>query len=191
MSLIEYIAALGIAAILVVMIVSAAQPILRKVRCGKCIANLRQIGTVILQFAGEHEGALPTPGNSSDPNIPQWPTAMKDYDIYLTNKVLLCPSDTDPLRFANGYSYAMNGNLSKGFDVTKKVYDPLRLVSVPNRSQIVLFADSIASKNGRSVNWNTVSLLHDGRFNAVFLDGHVATLRPEDAPAANWKPASQ
>lgn len=192
MSLIEMMIVIGIVAVLAAILTAVAQPALRKARSAKCLSNLKQIGALMLQYANEHNGALATPGNSSDTNLAaSWTTALGDYSVALKSDVLICPSDPDPNKKANGYSYAMNGLLDQGFDTGNKVYQPLRLTSVRKPSQIIFFADSIASKNGRSVGVSTVQYLHDAKFNAVFLDGHCATLRSQDSTNTIWNPALQ
>lgn len=191
-SLVEILVALGIVAVLAVMITSATQPAIRRSQSAKCLSNLKQIGLLMLRYAGDHNGVLATPGTSSDTNIASWPVALKDYDVVLKQSdVLICPSDPDPNKKANGYSYAMNGLLYGGFSSQNAAYDPMHMLNVKRPSQMIFFADSIASKNGRSVAQTTVQALHDGKFNVVFLDGHCATLRAADSTNTIWNPTLQ
>ncbi len=191
MSLIELLVALGIVAILAALLTGASQNIFGNSKSTACLANLRQIGFAILQYSNDHNGYLPTPGGSADTNAAAaWPQALMDYDISMTKKsrVLICPADPDPAKTRNGYSYAMNGNLNASLDTKTGTYQPLRMITIPKPAQIILFADSIASKNGRSVGQSTVQFLHGKKSNVLFLDGHTSTLPQSEATnSMYWK----
>lgn len=191
MSLVEVLVALGIVAILAALLTGASQNVFGNSKSTTCLANLRQIGLAIIQYSNDHNGYLPTPGGSADTSVAAaWPQALMDYDISMTKKsrVLICPADPDRAKIQNGYSYAMNGNLNASLDTRTGTYQPLRMITVTKPAQIILFADSIASKNGRSVGQSTVQFLHGKKSNVLFLDGHTSTLAPSDATnSLYWK----
>lgn len=193
----ELLVTMGIVSIVAVLLFAAVGVTSQTSKDAKCLSNLRQIGAVLLQYAGEHDNYLPAPANSSHDRILQWPAAIAEYDIRIKkSSLLICPSDTDPNKLTNGYSYAMNGHLNNGSAKNADghtVYHPLNLLSVLRPSEMIFFADSIASQVGRSTGPQYLVLRHkdNTHFNAVFLDGHVASLTPEQAPIEKWRPVLQ
>lgn len=211
-TLVELLTVVVILTILVVLLFTAGQPILRAVKGAKCLANLRSYGTAVQFFAADNEG-LPwwngagsgsQGGGSTYPNFESWTRPYLNGDFQKRPRCpLMKPSD---LIQNNRFNYAGNSSLCITYP---------KLIGLPvGTSRVVLAMECYAYEGfnnrvhlnmtmwGNSESAASASDLgsfeeadgprglqyHGTRktpgLNMMFLDGHVALVTPEKA---DWR----
>lgn len=133
-------------------------------RKASCQSNLKQLGLAMMQLAQDEDEQFPKCTNWCEAVLP-----------YVRNPSLLrCPAAPDL-----AYGYAMNRALD-GFHIA--------LLEDPSRTPL-LFDSSIGEVNAAAgIEGLCDPPRHLGRNNIVFADGHVTSMKPEDAKELLWTP---
>ena len=112
-TLIELLVAIVVIAIIAGLAVPAYQRALQGGRAAACISNLRQIGTALNLYLGEHNNTMPplaAARSSTSQNVPVIDNTLNAYAP--DARVFACPADTAGLAAATGTSYFWNNALS-------------------------------------------------------------------------------
>lgn len=125
-TLIELLVVISVIAVLASLLLPVLGKSREKADAAQCVANLRQIGTAIQAYVGEHDGMLPGPLTIGQrPQVPESEAKAKGSLPYLLAKylelrpqneyeplnrknVFLCPSYLKVFKKADGVVYAMN-----------------------------------------------------------------------------------
>ena len=183
---------MAIIAILAALLIGGFPHVLQRQESVQCAGNLRQISMQMQSYATDNDGCLVAPLNGSS----WWMVlGLRENPKYETrntslNKVYLCPSACHT--YPNGKalrSYAMN---AEGRPMTESVRlaantRPARTLFVIDMQSNTLQASSEtvdAYCYFRGTVWplfsQYVDRRHSGKFNGLFLDGHVESLLPTD-----------
>jgi prepilin-type N-terminal cleavage/methylation domain-containing protein/prepilin-type processing-associated H-X9-DG protein len=105
-TLIELLVVVVIIATLAALSIGVAGPILAKGRTARMVSDLRQIGTLVLTYAGENDGRTPTPGATiaygqidSATGLPSWQEQLEQIGGKFERKVFAGP---EPERLPSG-----------------------------------------------------------------------------------------
>ncbi|WP_269524554.1 prepilin-type N-terminal cleavage/methylation domain-containing protein [Coraliomargarita parva] len=226
MTLIEILSVIAIVAVLSGILLAVIGGAREKARLAKCSSNLRQLGVAVQLYTSDHQLALPfgywIAQNSGDAQV--WDQFVEPYLGEGLTEVLRCPSDyfaEEDSDFPRR-SYAMvrnhQGGVAKTGYMTKNSPDALRLLSIGNPADTIMFTEYSCAKASGQGSDNVIgeiacsvvdtplkqmqsgngTQLHDGLFNYLFVDGHVECRSPEDtigtgtleAPLGMWTYAS-
>lgn len=202
-TLLESLVGIAIIVILAVLLVPQAWRILENSHESRCISNLRAIGVVVHLYAADNNMNLP-PGNSDGSewfklnNKECW---LKEYGPDGTEeaakRLLRCPSDKTPrmdtpfAAYQYYYSYGWNVELLLAYVDGAPAHgrSPVKLAQAQRK---ILFADGIShaenpaqvAKYPESISKNRpsygISSRHHGGANALFGDGSVSWVSPND-----------
>lgn len=185
-TLIELLVTVAVIAILVALLFPAVKGALASTATAKCASNLRQIGNGYALYSADNDGNLPYTwdyGMSAITeigpyiNVPGWWSMLPGQP----QVVSICPAD-DMDRPTGWPSYAFNLNLGDSRDGSRK-----KRASFGTPSKICVAADGrgdlfLMDGQARNVDPTTSSfqfrLRHNGGANVLFLDGHVALMKP-------------
>lgn len=206
-TLIELLTVVAIIGVLAGLVVAIIPNVLRNARQTQCVSNLRQIGMAMNLYASENKGIYPaastgTPQPNGSTTYQSWWIVIGSYlDRHYSvgnevqNQVFRCPSAQttfDPVTPRRTYALNAEG----GAETV-----PNRIVSNSKPARTLFVIDG--AKEGAGPDSYTrfrytaapkinlaADARHGGRFEALFLDGHVASLDPAD-PAipeyvTNW-----
>ncbi len=175
------------------------------------MAHLRQLHQATVAYGNDRAGLFPSyrPDHSSrhptNPGIADY-LGLNGAESYgpadYRETAFTCPAiQAGDYRSARPYhmNFAINGRATIGHGVSESLL--LRKLSqVANPGRLMLFMEGSYNESSGStlrgpgrnfhthVNWGLVPKLvapHRGSQHALFLDGHVATVRPGDIPAGN------
>lgn len=194
-TLIELLVTISIIAILAVMIFALINRMQTNAQSVTCLSNLRQIHIYLQAYAVENDGYLPKVWDG----VKQWNITLCEKvgapDITLRKNFALwhCPSwgPTAADCFPAHPSYSVNFS----YGLTLHSYSflpPDKLINLP--SSTILLADTLYDPTGpSSTPWQAyffirgmpttsqmIHLRHNHRANAVFADGHAASLDEKD-----------
>ena len=192
-TLIELLVVIAIIAILAAILFPVFLSAQEKGRQTKCFNNMRQIGTGVLAYADDNNGAFPKNRFQQPPAKYTWKHAVRKYvrsmDVYI------CPSDIGYLKPLPGASpmdesgdfprsYAYNGTIFN--EASTKTVRTLSDISHPTRLIYILesrreFPDLGAwcleyASSGRYAEGLGQFQTHGKRANWLFCDMHVASL---------------
>jgi len=210
LTLIELLAAIGICAVLAVLLFPALSRFQERSKSNQCLSNLKNISTAIGLYTMEY-GMYP-PGGSpwgTDPNDnltkhmgpmvigvtpPLDPVYtgtclypyFKDKDL----RVFLCPSDPNAKGGWCGYGYNgayLGGHVDRGAGTFTLSTPPTRIGAITKPTQTVMLVEGVAddiqppSKQRGGYNWETYAYWnHKNGMNVAFVDGHVEWRSKDD-----------
>lgn len=181
-TLIELLVAITVVSILLIIALLMASRLSASVQDTKCLSNLREIGAITLLYCEDNNNRLPKINADPFP-VQLWPyantgtitmSATQEIPPVLAKTIFECPvatKETSP-PFTYVRSYGMNASLAPAYpDRASGIL--VNLLQVPSRT--ALFADV---KNSSTLKPATCNTRHDGRMNVMFVDGHVALVKP-------------
>lgn len=212
-TLIELLISITIIAILAALLIGGVGKMKKQGQKVQCSAKLRELATVMFNYANDNDGEILAFGRNGGTRNPvtgkksggkTWSFAIQDYmgESWAgrsPKRIQICPSADESFGHPkNGVyrSYGIN------FDGQRWDDEPTRLVNHTNPSKTVLFMDShltgsdgdcyagFQSSGGDSY-LKTCDWRHDGRVNAVFLDGHGESFDKSPTQLAELKTAIQ
>lgn len=191
-SLVEILVAIGILAVLMLLLVPGLNSARESAKTAVSLSNLKQLATAMQQFISDNNGLLPrADGTDSDPGL-DWAQALRPYGAShrmpvpndAQNPIMINPagvSDEYPPGSVRS-SYCMNGNLQVNTppaqgETIAPIF-PIALVTITMPAQTVLFGDSKYA--GRAMNFSHLAYRNNNNTTAtvVFVDGHAAAVRP-------------
>ncbi|MCX6972626.1 MAG: type II secretion system protein [Verrucomicrobia bacterium] len=204
-TLLELLAVIAIVAILAAVIFSSLQSGIQASQSAKCMQGQRQLYTVLMNYASDHNGDLPPRSVSNDPpatGATIWVQYVQPA-LGLTRadgKAMDCPANKrDPYSptattFSpkQGYNSAV-GTLAKLFQWSSPkivlLADVAALSATPGSRNNYYFEYNAAVPSGvQNIDpksfWKIDFTLHQGKANLTFGDGHTQAMRPEDVYAA-------
>jgi len=174
---------LVVTAILIIL-VSIALPVFGSIRRARdqvvCLANLKNLGTALLTYAGDNDGKLPLAPNDPSNPTKYWRRAILPYvelnaagaDVFQT-PFFTCPQVRN-LLVKNGGKRGMNCY------AMSVAFSELRLVTINQKSKKILAMEGRVSTGSQipSEILNTTTYFpqtyHVGGNNILYADGHVA-----------------
>jgi prepilin-type processing-associated H-X9-DG protein/prepilin-type N-terminal cleavage/methylation domain-containing protein len=214
-SLLEILASIAIVATLAAMLVPGIAKLKDAGLRSKCAGNLKQIGSALLAYAGEHQGELPS-GGVWDREIGPY-LGMESPSVATQCKVLQCPRD--PFKRSSGHPRSYMASAFNPADPSNQVGvfsrwsngaavgASTRLQALPRPSVTIMVAELFNADNRQfekafaylqAPGWvpgsSSIPKLPDGSFyhgkgqNYLFCDGHVETMSPEGIKTdiPNW-----
>jgi prepilin-type processing-associated H-X9-DG protein/prepilin-type N-terminal cleavage/methylation domain-containing protein len=189
LTLIELLAAIVLATIIVSFVYASGLRTLEEGRSAQCISNLRQWGVALGMYAQDHDGRIPRRGQGVRPveqidREDDWFNCLPPYlglPSFSTlahsgqepkpgqHSLFICPSAQD-LHQPHFLAYGMNMYLSPW-----NRPDMHRLQQIPAPSQLAFLADGPGGWSSTVPSSQAYSVLarHLGRANVAFVDGHV------------------
>jgi prepilin-type N-terminal cleavage/methylation domain-containing protein/prepilin-type processing-associated H-X9-DG protein len=184
-TLIELLVVISIIALLAALAFPVFRAAADKGRATQCASQLRQIGTGLLAYAGEHNGTFPIAGASI--NYGQTDTTTKEHgwteqiEPYLgTGKsIFVCPSSSLVLPENKKYSYFMGCHAAYAANhqfaalVQPLISSPATYILGGDITAGFLVDD--ADKDDYTQNpFATASRVHGDQVNLLYTDGHVS-----------------
>jgi prepilin-type N-terminal cleavage/methylation domain-containing protein/prepilin-type processing-associated H-X9-DG protein len=186
-TLIELLVVVAIIAILLALTMPVLNSMQERGRAAACASNLRQIGTALLAFAGEHDSEFPIAGatiphGQKDPTTgqPSWTEQLEPY-MGPGTAVYVCPSSSRVIPQDKQYSYYMGCHAAFA---QNGGFAALRLTLIQKPTSYILAGDSAYSgfaANDADKDDYTQSpafatsppTIHRGLVNLVYADGHI------------------
>ncbi|MFZ4775121.1 MAG: prepilin-type N-terminal cleavage/methylation domain-containing protein [Terrimicrobiaceae bacterium] len=187
-TLVELLAVIAIIAIMTALVVGVSPNVLQSQESVQCAGNLRQISMLLQSYAMDNDGCLVAPLNGSS----WWSVLGKrenpKYDTrnLADNKIFLCPAAKHT--YPNGNALRTYGMNAESHGLTESV----RLVSNSHPARTLFVIDqqsNVSDPLDTYVHFRAtasplfsqyVDRRHQGKFNGLFLDGHVESLLPDD-----------
>ncbi|RRJ98315.1 prepilin-type N-terminal cleavage/methylation domain-containing protein [Opitutaceae bacterium TAV4] len=199
-TLIELLTVIAIIGILAGIMIPTVGRVRETARNAQCISNLRQTFMLFMQDVSDNKDALPFAWDSNvPPSGKGWfgltQDRIKDTSEAGLRKILHCPAQraklgktTDLLRTfsMNSCPTQTNATYNPYYNAGTKTGTP-KLTNFVSPSRTVIITDGYY--DGTSPYGDTCShskppeLIHNGRANMIFLDGHAASLSEEKIPA--------
>ncbi len=195
----EMLIAIGLIAVLGLLIMAGAGRVGEQSKSARCLSNMRQVGEILLRYSSENNGHL-VPTVELLPPLYQtgstWLVLM-DRAGYLPkesyherqNTIMACPSRQSPPTYSKPH-YGINRNM--GFDNLIKKGEPYRkMVRVERPSQTLVLGESegiymIQSHSAVFLEYDDkakrkIAFPHNQTSHLIFLDGHA------EAGRGPWK----
>jgi prepilin-type processing-associated H-X9-DG protein/prepilin-type N-terminal cleavage/methylation domain-containing protein len=181
-TLVELLVVISIIAILAALMLPTISRAGGAARATKCLSNLKQLGAATFAYLADHDGLLPNAKTDSP-----WPQLLWPY-IYQTpytpyggpqapvgfsGTIFECPEMRNDKKVINYRSYGWNYFLVDGNADTSK-----KLAAIARPAAVGLLADNY---NTSTLYYNSLAPRHQGKCNAVFVDGHAGPCEITDA----------
>lgn len=191
-SLIEILVVIAIIAIGATLVVPGLDRAKAGAQRSACVANLRQIGQASLLYHADRQTILPWYTHADG----YWWQALSPY-VGTDTKVFRCPvdknfSEASEVDTERTVSYGWNYKLTGHGDSGENPNDFLRVQNYPRPSAVLIATDGPGgAAAGQQDSWGFVDesaghtadpRRHLGLGNALFLDGHVETIRTTEFP---------
>jgi prepilin-type N-terminal cleavage/methylation domain-containing protein/prepilin-type processing-associated H-X9-DG protein len=194
--LLTVIAVIGILAAILIPVVGKARA---SARSSECLSNLRQVYIGYMTYVNDNRGRIPLAHSSGG----DWMTIYSDSVITELRSHIGCPTQRSNKRdqwLADSWyrpraatirTYSLNLGLNKKSSGGPTLEYPINSFEAPSRS--ILIADGNNSDaGGEALYYNAViqasrrpEFVHNTRTNAVFLDGHTASLTESEVPLSS------
>jgi general secretion pathway protein G len=195
--LVELLAVIAILALLASLAFPALQRSMESTKSARCVSNLRAIGAAAQQFASDNNGRILTWGASTfDPFCPRWPQGLAptlgstgpeaQWTLATLQKIyrpLACPSIPAAYTWgknAGSATYAANSFSNPGWGwpsvYRQNIERPASTIYLLDGWGVTFSASSgqdIVDQGWPPKPGAEVFFPHQGRCNALFLDGHV------------------
>lgn len=180
--MIEIIVTVSIIAVLVVLAAGTIPSIQRSWKNSQCLTNMRQLGTGISLYVGEHDGYFPPAGAWDTVTIPY----LRDASGLSAQAILKCPMDIRPLivskttgEYARSYSITA---ITDDKGVAGADMESRNLASLASPMNTILLMEWILPKNFQyrgdySFLQDIPGASHNDLMHVCFADGHVQAMR--------------
>lgn len=194
LSLLEIIAVTAILALLAALLIPNIQTWIERSRTIKCLNQLRNVGTMLLDYAGDNNMRVSF-FRGGQPTRRMWATELRQHaglTEQQAQKKFGCPSMTfyqAPWTWYFVYGMRLHGAPGRVDSSQSTNYYELAFGAVDEPSKFFMMADSTLSNERQSFRLQPpgifpgsssgVHIRHQGRANVLFLDGHVESLDKE------------
>jgi len=196
-TLVELLAVIAILALLAALAFPAMQRGMESTKSARCVSNLRTIGAAAQQFANDNNGRILTWGNDGfNPFSPRWQQGLAptlgntgreaQWTPATLEKIyrpLACPCIPGAYRYpssASPYTYAANSFYNPGWGSTvvyrqniERPASTIYLLDGRGPAFAAFVGEDITDQGWPPKPGAEVFFPHQGRCNALFLDGHV------------------
>lgn len=208
-TLVEVLTTIGIVAVLAALLWPALKSQIPRAQSVRCINNLRQLYTGILNYAADNRMELPC-DRANAATAASWHSPIMKYLPHPGHKKkrdpYFCPANPSPHESgASGYTnYAYNSNLilatppqaSGETDEEHRAKRQAWRLSQLDKAYALLIDCAMPRDDGTFMTdyatqgarygpprtWRTIHAVHSGRVNVLFTDGHVESPKVEPRP---------
>ena len=162
-TLLELIVVIAIISILAAVLIPFWMNSQRSARAAECMGNLRQLGTGLSRYLGEHDQTFPTlvmARENKQQDVPTLDTVLRPY--VGSEKMFRCPDDAKHLFENTGTSYLWNHKLN-GQKLSSLSVSFVRNDTIDQQSRIMVMGD----KEG----WHPSI---KSKLNVLYADGHAS-----------------
>ncbi len=204
-SLLELLLVIAVLAALMTLFYPVGQAVIERSRAASCVQRLREIGITLHSYSAENNGRLRLFRDGSALGSLRWYLQFKQHTGLSdagAQKAFGCPS-LPSKDVGDWYCYGMRVDGSPGRRVLESVTDAkgnvskggiyvLPVAAVESPSKFLMAADTLAVGDRQTFRiippllyaGGGIQIRHQGKANALFLDGHVAALDPAGLYAA-------
>ena len=201
-TLIELLVVIAIIAILAAILFPVFMSAKQNARNMSCMANMKQLGLGIMNYAGDWHGRVPMLADNTRPS--HWGSIWAFADGILpyvkNDRIYICPARTDEQEhmrpgwiMQHQMSYGTNGYVGGNWPNPEPWTD---LAQIRNASKKILMAEIYNGELTVRMNelyrctqryYNApIKSLHSGRPNWVFADGHAKSMTPRETIEPNF-----
>ena len=199
-TLVELLTVIAIIGVLAAIVIPVVGKVRQSARSAECLSNLRQVYVGYMTYVNDNRGRIPRAHYNDGDGNKDWMTIYSDGVIDELRSHIGCPVQRDNKkdrwladawyrpRAATMRTYGLNLGLNKKSSGGTTLEHYLNSFDSPARS--ILIADGNNSDaGGQALYYNAVihatrrpEFVHNGRTNAVFLDGHTESLAESEVP---------
>jgi prepilin-type N-terminal cleavage/methylation domain-containing protein len=215
-TLIELLAVIAVVAILSAIVVSAVGSARQASLRVETTSNLRQVYSAVVLYAQDRGGRLPSAYEEASDlygrTFSNWreaiaqagylgsadiPSAVETNNSWASNGFSVLGSPIQRENFSPGYTlptFGMNGMLGHAFGDNVAMQKRLQSLLKPSRTLFMAEGSTLGADHFNAALWPDASsrpdYLLDGMASAVYGDGHVGLLSPDDFPVNSGDPHS-